>query len=117
MGIPRQSDVTVKDVEAKLEEAYHILQSDKEEIPDRLYHALEGISSVFYAWRHKQGAPGWSTSLVDPQGKPYFTKQQRNLLEDAFETYGPVFTDVFEGAVMLGGGCCIYEQCSTRSNL
>ncbi len=104
MGIPRQSDVTVKDVEAKLEEAYHILQSDKEEIPDRLYHALEGISSVFYAWRHKQGAPGWSTSLVDPQGKPYFTKQQRNLLEDAFETYGPVFTDVFEGAVMLGGG-------------
>jgi hypothetical protein len=104
MAAARQSDVSVKDVEAKLEEAYQILRSDKENIPDRIYHALEGISSVFYAWHHSNGKQGWSTSLIDPKGKPYFTKQQRNLLEDAFESYGPVFTEVFEEAVMLGGG-------------
>lgn len=103
MAAARQSDVSVKDVEAKLEEAYQILRSDKENIPDRLYHALEGISSVFYAWHHSNGKQGWSTSLVDPKGKPYFTKQQRNLLEDAFENYGPLFTEVFEEAAMVGG--------------
>lgn len=104
MAPARQNDVTVKDVEAKLEEAYQILQNDKENIPDRLYHALEGISSVFYAWHHSNGKAGWSTSLIDPKGKPYFTKQQRDLLEDAFNTYGPLFTEVFEEAVLLGGG-------------
>lgn len=103
MATARQGNVSVKDVEAKLEEAYQILQSEKTNIPDRLYHALEGISSVFYAWHHKEGAQGWSTSLVDPKGKPYFTKAQRNLLEDAFETYGPLFAEVFEDAAMVGG--------------
>lgn len=98
------NDVTIKDVEAKLEEAYQILQKDRENIPDRLYHALEGISSVFYAWHHSDGKEGWSKSLMDPEGKPYFSKHQRDLLEDAFETYGPLFTEVFEDAVMLGGG-------------
>jgi hypothetical protein len=111
------NDVTVKDVEAKLEEAYQILQNDKQNIPDRLYHALEGISSVFYAWHHSDGKQGWATSLVNPKGKPYFTKQQRNLLEDAFETYGPLFEEVFEGAAMVGGGASMnnVQQGATSS--
>lgn len=104
MGLARDNDISVKDVEAKLEEAYQILQKDKQNIPDRLYRALEGISSVFYAWRKSEGKEGWSKTLVDAKGKGYFSKQQRDLLEDAFETYGPMFAEVFEEAAMVGGG-------------
>lgn len=104
MGITRKNDVSIKDVEAKLEEAYQILQTEKGNVPDRLYHALEGISSVFYAWHHAGGKAGWSKPLVNAKGKPYFSSQQRDLLEDAFEMYGPMFAEIFEEGGMVGGG-------------
>ena len=95
---------TKQQVEAKLEEAYKLLQKDRNNIPDRMYRALEGMSSVFYAWRKSEGKKGWSNALVDPKGKNLFTKQQRVLLEEAFDAYGPMFEEVFaEGAVMVGG--------------
>ncbi len=97
---------TKQEVEAKLDEAYMLLKKDANHIPERLYHALEGISSVFYAWKKSEGKKGWSTSLVNQKGKKLFTKQQRELLEEAFETYGPMFAEVFEegGEVALVGG-------------
>lgn len=99
----KKIEPTRKDVEEKLEEAYLLLKQESNDIPDRMYKALEGISSVFYAWRNAKGARGWSTGLVDAKGKGLFTKNQRELLEDAFEAYGPMFEEVFEEGVMVGG--------------
>lgn len=94
---------TKQEVEQKLNEAYRLLKSDAKNLPERLYSALEGVSSVFYAWRKADGKKGWSKSLVDTKGKALFTKQQRILLEDAFENYGPMFEEVFENSTMIGG--------------
>ena len=94
---------TKQEVEEKLEEAYRLLKTDAQNLPERMYKALEGISSVFYAWRKTGGKKGWSRSLVDRNGKRLFTRQQQVLLEDAFETYGPMFEDIFEESVMVGG--------------
>lgn len=95
---------TRQEVEDKLDEAYRLLQTDAKNIPERLYHALEGISSVLYAWKKSAGKAGWSKSLVNSKGKGLFTKQQQVLLEDAFETYGPMFEEVLEEGAMVGGG-------------
>lgn len=95
---------TKKAVEEKLNEAYKLLQTERPNLPDRMYRALEGISSVFCAWRKADGKKGWSLSLVDENGKKLFTKQQRILLEDAFDVYGPMFEEVFEDQGMIGGG-------------
>jgi hypothetical protein len=96
---------TKQEVEAKLQEAYMLLKKDANYIPERLYDALEGVSSVFYAWRKADGKKGWSVSLVNQKGKKLFTNQQRELLEEAFESYGPMFSQIFEeGEVALVGG-------------
>lgn len=87
---------TKEQVEAKLKEAYSVLQSDANEIPERMYRALEGISSVVYAWKKSNGKKGWSKSLVDESGHRLFSKQQQLLLEDAFDAYGPLFDEIFE---------------------
>lgn len=94
---------TKKELEEKLNLAYRLLESERSNIPDRLYHALEGISSVFCAWRRAEGKKGWSASLVDSKGKKLFTKQQRVLLEEAFDSHGPRFEEVFEEKEMMGG--------------
>jgi hypothetical protein len=95
---------TKEQVEAKLKEAYSILQKDANEIPDRLYRALEGMSSVLYAWKRSAGKKGWSKTLVNESGKHLFSRQQQLLLEDAFDTYGPLFEEVLEEGAMVGGG-------------
>jgi len=95
---------TKEQVEAKLKEAYSILQKDANEIPDRLYRALEGMSSVLYAWKRSAGKKGWSKTLVNQSGKQLFSRQQQLLLEDAFDTYGPLFEEVLEEGAMVGGG-------------
>lgn len=94
---------TRQEVEQKLDEAYRLLKRDAQNLPERMYNALEGISSVFYAWRKNQGKRGWSNGLINSEEKPLFTKQQRVLLEDAFETYGPMFEELFENGAMVGG--------------
>ena len=103
---------TKQEVEAKLQEAYILLKKDANHIPERLYRALEGISSVFYAWRKSNGKRGWSSSLVNEKGKNLFTRQQRELLEEAFETYGPMFSEIFEEggeATFVGGGATMSD--------
>jgi hypothetical protein len=95
---------TKEQVEAKLNEAYKILKNDANHIPDRLYKALEGMSSVLYAWKKSGGKKGWSSSLVNRNDKRLFSKQQQVLLEEAFNTYGPLFEDILEEGAMAGGG-------------
>jgi gas vesicle protein len=104
-----------KDVEAKLQEAYRLLQENRNDIPDRMYRALEGISSVFYAWKVSKGAKGWSSTLVNTDGKAIFTKQQRVLLEEAFNTYGPMFDEVFDEKMVGGASMSNVQQGPTSS--
>ena len=106
---------TKQEVETKLQEAYNLLKKDANHIPERLYRALEGVSSVFYAWRKSGGKGGWSSSLINEKGKKLFTRQQQELLEEAFETYGPMFAEVFEEGTevaLVGGGAA-----ATMSNV
>ena len=60
-------DIDRETVEKKINEAYAILQnkSQAEELPERLYSALEGICSIIVAHKKAKGASGWSKSLVD----------------------------------------------------
>jgi hypothetical protein len=94
---------TKQEIQERLEEAYTLLKKDEKHIPDRIYKALEGMSSVLYAWRKADGKKGWSSGLVDSKGKKLFTRQQQQLLEEAFNVYGPMFEEVFEEGVMVGG--------------
>jgi hypothetical protein len=95
---------TKKEVEEKLNEAYRLLKENSANIPDRMYSALEGISSVFYAWHSSNGKKGWSSSLVNSKGKRIFTREQRKLLEEAFQNYGPIFAEVFDEKPNMKGG-------------
>lgn len=107
---------TKEDVEEKLNEAYRLLKENSADIPDRMYSALEGISSVFYAWHRSNGKKGWSTSLVNSKGKRLFTREQRQLLEEAFEKYGPMFDEVFDEAAAMKGGAATTTT-TTMSNV
>lgn len=108
---------TKEDVEVKLNEAYRLLKENAANIPDRMYSALEGISSVFYAWHSSKGKKGWSSSLVNSKGKRIFKNHQRALLEEAFETYGPMFAEVFDEKPNMKGGSMSNVQQGPTSSL
>ena len=91
----RRVEINRKDVEKKINEAYAILHNKKqaEEIPERLWNALEGISSIILAHKKSKGAPGWSKNLVDLENKSLFTPNEQVLLETSMKN----FTQVQEG--------------------
>jgi hypothetical protein len=49
-----------EEVTKKINEAYAILHNKKqtEQLPERLWQALEGISSILVAYKLAKGAPG-----------------------------------------------------------
>ena len=73
-------DERKKIIEEKLTESEALLHSDKQEIPDRIYSALEGISSTLLAWKQHGGKAGWSTTLVDTKGKSLFSSDAEAVL-------------------------------------
>ena len=82
-------DIDRETVEKKINEAYAILQnkSQAEELPERLYSALEGICSIIVAHKKAKGASGWSKSLVDLDNKPLFTDEESSSLETAMNAF------------------------------
>lgn len=82
-------DIDRETVEKKINEAYAILQSKSqaEELPERLYSALEGICSIIVAHKKAKGASGWSKSLVDLDNKPLFTDEESSTLETAMNAF------------------------------
>ena len=92
-----------EDIEQKINEAYAILhnKNQAEEIPERLWNALEGISSIVLAYKKSNGASGWSEKLVNLDNKPLFTEPERVILENSMKQFhqegGAEFSDVKTG--------------------
>jgi hypothetical protein len=82
-------------IQEKLQEAYNLLDKDTTDIPERLYSALEGVCSIFLAWKQRRGESGWSQNLVDLKKKPLFNKQQGLALEESFRKLKPELDDIF----------------------
>lgn len=94
---------TSYEIENKIDEAFSILEKDSSAIPDRIYKALEGVSSIFLAWKRSGGKSGWSESLVDLSGSPLFTKEQSVNLEEGAKILEP-FTVNQRGGVNFAHG-------------
>ena len=90
--MPRRVEIEREDVEKKINEAYAILhnKNQAEEIPDRLWNALEGISSIILAHKKSKGASGWSKNLVNLEGKPLFTSNEQVVLETSMKNFDQV---------------------------
>ena len=96
---------TRQELQDKLDEAYRLLNKNAQHIPERLYSALEGFSSMILAWKQSKGQNGWSQSLMGPDGKPIFTVQQSKQLEQAVKKFEPQVQGVFsdEDTRQVGG--------------
>ena len=96
---------TRQELQDKLDEAYKLLNKNAQHIPERLYSALEGFSSMILAWKQAKGQNGWSRALMGPDGKPIFTVQQSKQLEQAVRRVEPQVREVFsdEDIRQVGG--------------
>lgn len=96
---------TRQELQDKLDEAYKLLNKNAQHIPERLYSALEGFSSMILAWKQAKGQNGWSRALMGPDGKPIFTVQQSKQLEQAVRRFEPQVREVFsdEDIRQVGG--------------
>ena len=96
---------TRQELQDKLDEAYKLLNKNAQHIPERLYSALEGFSSMILAWKQAKGQNGWSQALMGPDGKPIFTVQQSKQLEQAVKRFEPQVREVFsdEDIRQVGG--------------
>lgn len=97
-------DERKKILEEKLNESESVLQAEKQEIPDRIYSALEGISSTLLAWKQQGGKAGWSTSLIDSKGKSLFSSDESKELERVATIAEPFLESLFNDAIMMIGG-------------
>lgn len=103
-------DERKKILEEKLTESESLLQSDTKEIPDRIYSALEGISSTLLAWKQHGGKSGWSTALVDTKGKSLFSSDESKDIERAAQVAEPFLESLFNDALMLVGGASLTDM-------
>ena len=96
---------TRQELQDKLDEAYKLLNKNAQHIPERLYSALEGFSSMILAWKQAKGQNGWSRALMGPDGNPIFTVQQSKQLEQAVKRFEPQVREVFtdEDIRQVGG--------------
>ncbi len=100
-------DERKKILEEKLNETESVLQSDEEQIPDRIYSALEGISSSLLAWKQHGGKAGWSSTLVDRKGHSLFSEEEQKEIERAATTAEPILESLFENVVLMAGGASL----------
>jgi len=89
-------------IEQKIRETEDVLGSEADKIPDRIYSALEGMSSMALAWKQHGGASGWSQTLVDNDGNQLFSESESDLIEAGAEKARP-FLDSFLHEGQAGG--------------
>ncbi len=100
-------DERKKILEEKLNETESVLRADKQEIPDRIYSALEGISSTLLAWKQHGGKSGWSSTLVDSKGKSLFSSDESKEIERAAQVAEPFLETLFNDAIAMIGGASL----------
>jgi hypothetical protein len=81
--------VIQEELEDKLNEAYNMVQENQQELPERIYKAIEGISNILLAWMQLDGAPGWTQYLLNPDQSSFFTKDQSAMVEQLATTFEP----------------------------
>jgi hypothetical protein len=89
-------------IEQKIRETEDVLGSEADKIPDRIYSALEGMSSMALAWKQHGGASGWSQTLVDNDGNQLFSESESDLIEAGTEKARP-FLESFLHEGQAGG--------------
>jgi hypothetical protein len=99
-----------KEIENTLQNAYDEIQKSPNELPERLYAALEGFSSVLLAYKESKGKSGWSQRLVDLKGKRLFSKEQSRQLESVLKNFEPELDDFFKK--QSGGGDAMFDPAS-----
>ena len=92
-----------QEVEDKLNETKNILGKEADEIPDRIYSALEGMSSMFLAYKQHGGASGWSQTLVNNDGSQLFSESESDIIESGAENARPYLEDFLDNNVQRGG--------------
>ena len=92
-----------QEIEDKLNETKDILGKEAEKIPDRIYSALEGMSSMFLAWKQHGGANGWSQTLVNNDGSQLFSDSESDIIESGAEKARPFLQDFLDNNVQRGG--------------
>ena len=85
-----------------LDEGYSLLEEEGDQIPDRIYDAVEGISSTLLAWKQKGGQAGWSRNLVNRAGQPLFTEDESVQLETLAENASPFLHSIMNTSVTGG---------------
>jgi len=92
-----------QEIEDKLNETKDILGKEAEKIPDRIYSALEGMSSMFLAWKQHGGANGWSQTLVNNDGSQLFSESESDIIESGAEKARPYLEEFLDNNVQRGG--------------
>ena len=92
-----------QEVEDKLNETKDILGKEADEIPDRIYSALEGMSSMFLAYKQHGGASGWSQTLVNNDGSQLFSESESDIIESGAESARPYLDDFLDNNIQRGG--------------
>ena len=78
------SPISEAGVLRSLEEAKKSIQTHKNQLPNALYKAMNGLSQTFLSYKNTSGTAGWAKEAVDEFGEPLWTAEQAAEIEAAF---------------------------------
>jgi hypothetical protein len=78
-----QLDVSEGEVLRQINTLKNYVVKHSEDIPDRLYKAMSGISQTFLAFQKGKGAKGWASQAVDELGSPLWDSASAEIIENA----------------------------------
>lgn len=84
--VGHKQPISEAEVLRTLHAAKQSIHSNKEQLPNALYKAMNGLSQTFLSYKEKNGAAGWAKEAMDEFGEPLWTAVQAAELEAAFPT-------------------------------
>lgn len=93
-----ETKIDQKKVSELLNKVEDVIGEEPDKLPERLWTAIEGYSSLPMAYKQAKGKKGWARTLVDLSNQPLFSPEEADQVENIL---GPILEEVF---VAAGGG-------------
>jgi hypothetical protein len=76
-------DVSEGEVLRQINNLKDYVTKHTEDIPEKIYKAMTGVSQTFLAFQKGKASPGWAKQLVDDLGNPVWDVTSSEIIEDA----------------------------------
>jgi hypothetical protein len=77
-----EAPISRDEVLRQINSVQNYLSEHQENLGNRIYNAIDGLSKTYIAYKEASGAPGWANDLTDDDGEPMWNENEIAVLEE-----------------------------------